>query len=163
LHGLILLETYCNINKTVAMDFRVVDYKNKYNIIKKKYFCEKNGGHNVIPHLYWKSSKFHASYALIMEDPKAAVGNVVHWFIPTITNKKIIQGKNYYNNFGYHGPCPPPNTGIHEYTFILYGLNKVLNFDANISIKSSKQFEKILKHKKVQILDKSIRVYYYKS
>lgn len=143
------------------MNIHTIDFLDNNGIIKNKYFCLKNGGENIIPELDWEPIKDISSYALIMEDTKAVFGTVVHWFIPTITKNIIIEGKNFYNKFGYYGPCAPKNTGTHEYNFILYSLDKILDFDLDAKINSSIHFEKILQNNNIKILHKSNKIYYY--
>ena len=97
-----------------------------------------------------------------MEDPLAANGNAVHWYVPfiQIKNNKII---NYIEGFNttidpgrkWVGPCPPPNTGWHNYIWSLYSLDKMLIPNTNdLHIISSNNFEQILRNNNIKIINK---------
>ena len=159
-----------------------LDIKNftKNNKILRKYICKNHGGENISPEISWnKISHKSISYALILEDPDAVIGNFVHWYLPFIDSSinkidsleklkdgkknsknskqkfRIIHGKNSLGEIGYHGPCAPPNSGIHRYIFTLYALDKKLDFNKsseNLQIKSSDEFENILQKNNIQIL-----------
>jgi phosphatidylethanolamine-binding protein (PEBP) family uncharacterized protein len=143
------------------MNLQILNFYNEKTQITKKYFCHKNGGKNKSPIVKWKDIPDASSYSLIMEDPKSIHGNTIHWFIPTIINDKIEYGLNSYNKFGWYGPCPPPNTGIHKYIFIVYSLNKIIEFNTKKKIKSSTHYEYLLKKNNVKILYKEIKCFYY--
>ena len=77
------------------------------------------------------------SFALIMHDPDAPVGDFVHWVVWDIqpathtipANGLPVgarQGVNDFKNNAYGGPCPPPQTGTHRYIFELYALDTSL-------------------------------------
>jgi Raf kinase inhibitor-like YbhB/YbcL family protein len=164
----------------------------KNNKIVRKYICKNHDGNNMSPSLSWAKISEVKSYALILEDPDAVIGNFVHWYLPFIdpsittisslnyndsknkkkekdSNKKIriIHGKNTLKEIGYHGPCAPPNSGIHRYIFTLYALNGKLDFirnSKNLQIEDSANFETILKKNKIEILafDKKEFHYSYK-
>ena len=164
----------------------------KNNKILRKYICKNHDGNNISPSLSWVKISDPTSYALILEDPDAVIGNFVHWYLPFIDpsittissldyndsenkkkeNKKeknsnqtirIIHGKNTLGEIGYHGPCAPPKSGIHRYIFTLYALNGKLDFSTlgNLQIKSSKNFENILKKNNIQILASDKKEFYY--
>lgn len=152
----------------------------KNNKILRKYICKNHGGENISPEISW--NKIHhksISYALILEDPDAVIGNFVHWYLPFIDSSinkidsleklkdgkknsknskqkfRIIHGKNSLGEIGYHGPCAPLNSGTHRYIFTLYALDKKLDFNKsseNLQIKSSDEFENILEKNKIKIL-----------
>lgn len=143
------------------MNLQVIDFHNKNTQITKKYFCKKNGGENKSPRVIWKELLQAKSYSLIMEDSLSINGNTVHWFIPTIYDNKIIYGLNSYKTIGWYGPCPPPNTGMHKYIFTLYALDIIVNFNVKKQIKSSQQYEQILKDNNVKILNKEIVYFNY--
>jgi hypothetical protein len=154
----------------------------KNNKILCKYICKNHEGNNKSPSLSWTKISEVKSYALILEDPDAVIGNFVHWYLPFIDpsittisslnyndseNKKkekeknsnqtirIIHGKNTLSEIGYHGPCAPPKSGIHRYIFTLYALNGKLYFSTNyknLQIKGSTEFENILKQNNIEIL-----------
>jgi len=133
------------------MNFRVENFR-------KDTFCIKNGGKNKEPTILWEDRKDCLySYALIMEDPYSIVGNKVHWYIPIIYNNIIYEGINSENKYGWSGPCPPIDSGYHEYIFTLYRLDKKLDYRSNRKIKSSNDFEKLLKKKRINILEKEIQ------
>jgi len=92
-------------------------------------------GENVSPPLAWSNPPAGTkSYALLMVDPEGRQGlGVNHWVaygIPaSVTGfaegetsqltDKYVGGKGT-NGFGnYQGPCTPPATGMHHYTFTL--------------------------------------------
>jgi len=92
-------------------------------------------GENVSPALSWANPPAGTkSYALLMVDPEGRQGlGVNHWVaygIPaSVTGfaegetsqltEKYVGGKGT-NGFGnYQGPCTPPATGMHHYTFTL--------------------------------------------
>jgi hypothetical protein len=54
-------------------------------------------------------------YTLIMHDPDAPVGNVIHWVVVNMTSTSA--GEEIKK---YRGPAPPPGSGIHRYIFLLY-------------------------------------------
>ena len=56
-------------------------------------------------------------YTLIMHDPDAPVGNVVHWTIVNIKGSDIKSGKEIIK---YKGPAPPSGSGTHRYIFLVY-------------------------------------------
>jgi phosphatidylethanolamine-binding protein (PEBP) family uncharacterized protein len=136
------------------MNFQVLNFYNKDTQITKKYLCKKNGGENKSPHVIWKKIPDAKSYSLIMEDTQSVNGTTIHWFIPTIYNGKNIYGLNFYNKFGWYGPCPPSNTGIHKYVFVLYSLDQKFDYNIEKPIESSKQYEQILKNNNISILNK---------
>ncbi len=61
---------------------------------------------------------------------------------------------------GYFGPCPPKNTGIHEYEFILFSLDRLYYpTSEDLIIYNENQFYKILKNDNVGILDIKRKLY----
>jgi Raf kinase inhibitor-like YbhB/YbcL family protein len=69
---------------------------------------------------------------------------------------KIFQAQNSIDEFGYHGPCAPINTGLHRYIFRLYALDNIINLNSDIiKIKNSADFlKKISKiSPKINIID----------
>jgi len=80
------------------------------------------------------------SFALIMDDPDAPIGDWVHWImynIPIISQipensvpQGAIQGSNSWNRNSYGGPCP--GSGTHRYMFKLYALDTDLDLKQNI-------------------------------
>ncbi len=92
-------------------------------------------GDNVSPPLSWTNvPEATKSFALIMYDPEGRAGlGVVHWVaygIPaSVTgfaegevskeSDKYVGGKSTPGLAHYFGPCTPPKTGYHHYTFTL--------------------------------------------
>jgi len=92
-------------------------------------------GENVSPPLQWSNLPAGTkSLALVMTDPDGRGGlGVVHWvaygIAPTLTgfaenevsaaSSKYVGGKGSAGMGTYLGPCPPPGTGMHHYTFEL--------------------------------------------
>jgi Raf kinase inhibitor-like YbhB/YbcL family protein len=165
------------------MNLKVIDFPNK------KYICKKYDGDNVSPVISWNIIPKAKSYAIIMEDPDAVVGNFIHWYIPYISNNinkidslcfidnyginnylkinlnklSIFFGKNSLDKYGYTGPCPPIGTGLHRYIFNIYALDNILQINENnIKIKDSKNFKNILKEQSIKCIDKSSIMYKYK-
>jgi Raf kinase inhibitor-like YbhB/YbcL family protein len=92
-------------------------------------------GENVSPPLSWTNVPAGTkSFALIMVDPEGRGGlGVNHWVaygIPvSVTgfaegetsqpSEKYVGGKGTPGTYTYFGPCTPPKTGLHHYTFTL--------------------------------------------
>jgi Raf kinase inhibitor-like YbhB/YbcL family protein len=92
-------------------------------------------GDNVSPPLSWSNPPAGTkSYALLMVDPEGRGGlGVNHWVaygIPvgvtgftegevTRMSDKYVGGKGTNGFSNYQGPCTPPATGMHHYTFTL--------------------------------------------
>ncbi len=100
---------------------------------------------NISPPLAWMGAPVETkSFALICDDPDTPVGTWVHWVIfdlpgnvnslpENVSRQEKIpgtgkNGKNFFGNFGYDGPCPPD--GTHRYFFKLYALDTMLNLKA---------------------------------
>ena len=56
-------------------------------------------------------------YTLIIHDPDAPVGNVVHWTVVNIKGSDIKSGKEIIK---YKGPAPPSGSGTHHYIFLVF-------------------------------------------
>lgn len=110
-------------------------------LIPVKYTCD---GQNISPPLEWNNvPDGTASFALIHDDPDAAVGMWVHWvvynippgirkFDENIKPDKIFKngmrhGSNSWPFIGYGGPCP--HNGMHGYYFKIYALDIKLNLE----------------------------------
>lgn len=98
------------------------------------------------------------SLTLIMDDPDASrvIGKTyVHWIVKNIPrNGNILEGiiqRNTKGTYEYYGPNPPPNTGTHHYSFIVYALYNKINDD--ISEITNIEFQK--KYNEM-IIDKAI-------
>jgi Raf kinase inhibitor-like YbhB/YbcL family protein len=79
------------------------------------------------------------SYAIFMYDLNPIAKNYVHWAVINIPSnineikegasmtlnmpKGAIELTNSSGRFGYAPPCPPANTGVHQYKLILYALS----------------------------------------
>ena len=147
----------------MKLELDIRNFYNKKTQITKKFFCKKNGGQNISPQVTWNPNPKAKSYSLIMEDPLSIRGNTVHWFIPTIYDDKIINGLNTYKKYGWYGPCPPINTGKHQYIFTLYALDNIFDFNIQKQIRSSKHYEEMLKSKHIKIIDKEKKIFNYDS
>jgi Raf kinase inhibitor-like YbhB/YbcL family protein len=107
--------------------------------IPKQFTCD---GADVSPQLAWTNPPAGAkSFALLVDDPDAPVGNWNHWTMWNIPENlhslpegvsKIPrlpdgseQGKNDFRKIGYNGPCPPPGKP-HRYFFKLFALDAKL-------------------------------------
>jgi Raf kinase inhibitor-like YbhB/YbcL family protein len=105
-------------------------------------------GENVSPPLAWTNVPAGTqSFALIVDDPDAPVGDWVHWIVfnlpPDTTSLpegikanadlpgQAVQGKNGWGETGYGGPQPP--SGTHRYIFSLYALDTLLPPDSNVT------------------------------
>jgi len=111
--------------------------------IPKKFTCD---GPDVSPQLAWsESAAATKSFALLVDDPDAPVGNWNHWTawnlpatsqgLPEGVSKDARladgteQGRNDFGKTGYNGPCPPPGKP-HRYYFKLFALDTNLDLKA---------------------------------
>lgn len=111
-------------------------------LIPAKYTCD---GENISPPLAWRDApKNTKTFALIVHDPDAPVGDWVHWVVYHIPGavaelserasateslpNGAMQGRNDFKKIGYGGPCPP--SGTHRYYFRLYALDATLPLHA---------------------------------
>jgi Raf kinase inhibitor-like YbhB/YbcL family protein len=95
------------------------------------------------PELSWQSPPANTqTFALIVTDPDAPIGNFVHWVVynlppdmrelPQAIRKAeqlpngSRQGTNDFDEIGYDGPCPPGHS-THRYLFDLYALDARLD------------------------------------
>ena len=106
---------------------------NENGNIPAKFSCQ---GDNISPALSVRGVPPEArSLAIVVEDPDAPDGTVIHWaawnMAPTdnINEKSLdgIQGKNSRGGNGYMGPCPPD--GTHHYHFKVYALDMMLQLE----------------------------------
>jgi len=99
-------------------------------------------GENTSPQLSWTNAPAGTkSFAITMYDPDAPTGSGWwHWLafdIPSDVNEilrnagnlesglmpaEVIQSVTDYGAYGYGGPCPPENHGIHQYVITVYAL-----------------------------------------
>jgi phosphatidylethanolamine-binding protein (PEBP) family uncharacterized protein len=61
-------------------------------------------------------------YILIMYDPNAVNGNLIHWIVTNIYGNNFNAGKELLT---YKGPSPPKGSNIHNYIFALYENNNM--------------------------------------
>jgi Raf kinase inhibitor-like YbhB/YbcL family protein len=111
--------------------------------IAKKFTCD---GPDVSPELSWSDPPAGTkSFALLVDDPDAPVGNWNHWTMWNLpANKRSLpenvskdarlpdgseQGHNDFPKTGYNGPCPPPGKP-HRYYFKLFALDTKLDLKA---------------------------------
>ena len=111
--------------------------------IPKKFTCD---GPDVSPQLAWTGSDAATkSFALLVDDPDAPVGNWNHWTAWNLpaTSRGLAegiskdarladgteQGRNDFGKTGYNGPCPPPGKP-HRYYFKLFALDTNLDLKA---------------------------------
>lgn len=120
--------------------------------ILKKFTCD---GADVSPEPSWSApSAGTKSFALLMIEPDAPVGEFVHWVLYELPGEErglregvpkvkeladgSRQGRNDFDNFGYGGPCPPRHSP-HRYIFSLYALDAKLNLPAGATRKQVEQ------------------------
>lgn len=107
--------------------------------IPKKFTCD---AADVSPHLSWTDPPAGTkSFALLVDDPDAPIGNWNHWAmwnlptklrsLPEALSKNAHlpdgseQGMNDFHKPGYNGPCPPAGKP-HRYFFKLFALDTKL-------------------------------------
>ena len=108
--------------------------------VPRQHTCE---GADQSPELHWSDAPAGAlTFALVVNDPDAPVGDWVHWVawnIPSPEHEMAAnfprqeqtangtrQGRNDFRKIGYNGPCPPPGK-THRYFFRLYALDTKLD------------------------------------
>jgi len=108
--------------------------------IAKQFTCDSA---DVSPQLSWTEPPAGTrSFALLVDDPDAPVGNWNHWAmwnmpstlrsLPEGVSKTAhlpdgsVQGLNDFHKPGYNGPCPPPGKA-HRYYFKLLALDTSLD------------------------------------
>jgi phosphatidylethanolamine-binding protein (PEBP) family uncharacterized protein len=95
--------------------------------IPVQYTCK---GADIAPPLTWSAP---LGAALVVDDPDAANGPLVHWIVSGIAPGPGSTGDgqtpaggsvlpNSKGHSSYSGPCPPAGTGTHHYRFTLYQL-----------------------------------------
>lgn len=112
--------------------------------IPKQFTCT---GSDLSPQLSWTEPPAGTkSFALLVDDPDAPVGNWNHWTawnlppdlrsLPEDVPKAqplpdgTDQGMNDFHKPGYNGPCPPPGKP-HRYYFKLFALDSKLDLRPN--------------------------------
>jgi len=91
-------------------------------------------GENASPPLkFGKAPKGTKDRALIMTDPDAPSGTLVHWVawnlpsggVPEQTlPADVVQGTNTFGNAAYGGPCPPAGSAPHHYVFTVSAVSR---------------------------------------
>ena len=111
--------------------------------IAKKFTCE---GADLSPQMSWTDPPAGTkSFALLVDDPDAPVGNWNHWALWNLPpsarglsegmSKEARlpdgsqQGLNDFRKTGYNGPCPPAGKP-HRYYFKLFALDAKLDLKA---------------------------------
>jgi len=102
--------------------------------IPDEYTCT---GSDVSPQLAWSNTPANAkSVAILVEDPDAPKGTVLHWLVTGIdpamsavargsVPEGAMQAKNEKGALAYMGPCPPAGAP-HHYHFHVYALDTTL-------------------------------------
>ncbi len=116
-------------------------------------------GENTSPPLSWRDVPEEArQLALIVDDPDAPQEEpFVHWVAygipaerdglpPGLPKQPVVrdlggmaQGENDFNELGYDGPAPPPNSGPHRYRFELFALDRPLETEAKVDHKALRE------------------------
>jgi len=108
--------------------------------IAQNFTCD---GADLSPQLSWSDPPAGTkTFALLVDDPDAPVGNWNHWAIWNVPasarglaegirkeerlSDGSMQGRNDFRKTGYNGPCPPPGKA-HRYYFTLYALDTTLD------------------------------------
>ena len=108
--------------------------------IARQFTCD---GADISPQLSWTEPPVGTkSFALLVDDPDAPVGNWNHWAmwnmpstlraLPEGVSKTAhlpdgsVQGLNDFHKPGYNGPCPPPGKA-HRYYFKVFALDTSLD------------------------------------
>ncbi len=108
--------------------------------VPRQYTCD---GADQSPALQWSEAPSGTvTFALVVDDPDAPVGDWVHWVawnIPAashgmaenFTRQEQLpdgtrQGQNDFQEVGYNGPCPPPGKA-HRYFFRVYAVDRKLD------------------------------------
>jgi hypothetical protein len=105
--------------------------------IPTKYSCD---GDNVSPPLRIQNVSAQAeTLALIMDDPDAPSGTVLHWTFWDVPANQTdfgeavdIAAMGGREGQTYRGPCPPD--GTHRYFFYAYAVNGTLDLEAGSSV-----------------------------
>lgn len=130
--------------KSIIMDFKIHSPSfNEGEPIPARHGYYKG---NISPPLNWTSPPAGTkSFALVVNDPDAPVGDWIHWIVFNIScnsggleenasaGKRLpegaVEGLNDFKKSNYGGPCPP--SGIHRYIFTLYALDCLLPLKEN--------------------------------
>jgi Raf kinase inhibitor-like YbhB/YbcL family protein len=108
--------------------------------IPKQFTCDSA---DLSPQLSWTEPPVGTkSFALLLDDPDAPVGNWNHWVVWNVPSSLrslpegvsktehlqdgSVQGLNDFHKPGYNGPCPPPGKA-HRYYFKLFVLDTSLD------------------------------------
>jgi Raf kinase inhibitor-like YbhB/YbcL family protein len=108
--------------------------------IPDQYACK---GADQSPEFRWSGApQVSMTFAMVMHDPDAPVGDWVHWVAWNIPSGEHAlaadfpkdselsngtrQGRNSFGKIGYNGPCPPPGKP-HRYFFRIYAVDAKLD------------------------------------
>jgi Raf kinase inhibitor-like YbhB/YbcL family protein len=125
--------------KEIKMDFKIYSSSFKEGELIPGKYGYYDG--NISPQLSWATPpEGTKSFALIVDDPDAPIGDWVHWIVFNMTkdanelkenasSEKLlpqgsVEGLNDFKKNNYGGPCPP--AGTHRYYFKLYALDSIL-------------------------------------
>lgn len=100
-------------------------------------------------------AKPNALYTLIMHDPDAVGGNLIHWIIVNIDGNNLHSGDELLK---YKGPAPPPGSGRHKYIFLFFKQNSIIN---NVIFK--RHISMVELYKKLDVIIKPVYTIYFTS
>jgi hypothetical protein len=125
-------------------------------------FTKAFGGENISPQLAWKNPPAGTkSYVITCIDIHPVAQNWVHWITINIpANVSSIDedascgsmpkgAKELNNSFkakGWGGPRPPAGTGVHQYVFTIYALDKAV-VKTRVKLLSEEKLLRLLKGK----------------
>jgi len=164
--GCLTLLTFSRSNQMTTLRLRSPAFKND-EAIPRDYTCT---GRNISPQLEWQKLDGVKGYMLIVDDPDAqrvAGKTFVHWILSLpISVTHLGEASSYeghaspvgteyendFNNTYYGGPCPPKDSGMHNYHFTLFALSIAEEeLKDNPTIKkghlTADQFRKVFKDK----------------
>ena len=147
-----------NIPSNITLSSTVLTNNSEF---PKNYTCD---GENIMIPLSWTTLSNVSSYALICVDTHPIANRWVHLYIPILipnnkNNSKInypnvttsLVATNSFGKRGYDGPCPPENSGIHNYIFYIFGLNGIVKENED-SCKDVIQFLEMCEKQNIQII-----------
>ena len=102
-------------------------------------------------------AKPNSLYTLIMHDPDAVGGNLIHWIIVNIDGNNLHTG---YELLKYKGPSPPPGSGRHKYIFLFFKQNSRIRIN-NVIYK--RHISMVELYEKLDLILKPIYAIYFTS
>lgn len=119
--------------------------------IPTKYTCQGEGIHP--PLEIHDVPEDTASLALLVDDPDAPNGTYTHWMVWNIDPTTVqipegeapsgaTEGMNSAGMKGWTPPCPPADTGVHHYRFLLWALKEEIQVPDTVT---HGQFEEAMK------------------